>query len=63
MVHWKTITAIGAILVLESIALFQGNNGTQFTLAIAAIAGLGGYHFRQIKENLTNQQQAHETFK
>jgi len=49
---WKTITAIGAITVLEAIALFQGVNGTQFSLALAAIAGLGGFYIRETVQKL-----------
>lgn len=37
------ITAICAITILEAIALFNGINGTGFSLVIAAIAGLAGY--------------------
>lgn len=39
----KTIIAIIAIVILEAIALFKGINGAVFGVAIAAIAGLGGY--------------------
>jgi len=35
--------AIVAILVLEVTALIMGVNGTALSLAVAAIAGLGGY--------------------
>jgi len=51
-VHWKTITAIGAILILESIALFMGHNGTMYTASIALIAGLGGYSVRDATKNI-----------
>ena len=37
------IAAIIGITVLESLALLQGIDGTLFVLAVAAIAGLGGY--------------------
>ncbi len=50
--HWKTITAIGALMVLESIALLTGHNGTMYTLTIIAISGLGGYHMKITKESL-----------
>lgn len=53
MIHWKTITAIGAIMVLEALALFTGHNGTMFTISVATIAGLGGYSLREAKEKLT----------
>ena len=35
--------AIAGIIILESIALAQGINGTGIALAIAALAGLGGF--------------------
>lgn len=47
MIHWKTLTAIGAIMILEGIALFTGHNGTMYTISIAAIAGLGGYSVKK----------------
>jgi len=52
MVHWKTLTAIGAILILESIALFLGHNGTMYTASIVAIAGLGGYTIHEVKNQI-----------
>jgi len=39
----KTIIAIVAITILESIALLKGVNGALLSICIAAIAGLGGY--------------------
>ena len=36
------IAAIVGIVVLEGIALFKGVNGTLYSLALAAIAGLAG---------------------
>ena len=50
--HWKTITAIGAITILEGIALATGHNGTMFTLSIASIAGLGGFQLKQTLDQL-----------
>lgn len=35
--------AIGGIVILESIALFCGVDGTLFGVCVAAIAGLGGF--------------------
>jgi len=52
MIHWKTITAIGAITLLEAFALFTGHNGTMFTLSIATIAGLGGFQLKQTLDQL-----------
>ena len=34
--------AIGAITILEGIALWRGIDGTQFAACVAAIAALGG---------------------
>ncbi len=35
--------SIGAIVILEAIALLMGYNGTLLAAVIAIIAGLGGY--------------------
>ena len=43
----KIIIAIIAITLLEGIALFKGINGAIFSVAIGAIAGLGGYEIRK----------------
>jgi len=40
--------AIISITILEYTALNCGINGTNFSLAIAAISGLGGYYIAQI---------------
>ena len=40
--------AILSIFVLEGIALTQGINGTCLALAIAALAGLGGYEIHDV---------------
>ena len=42
------IVAITGIVVLDSIALMNGINGTIFTLAMIAIAGLAGYEMTDI---------------
>ena len=39
-----TIVAIAAAALLEAIALLTHTDGRYFGLALAAIAGLGGYH-------------------
>lgn len=42
----KTIlgcVAIGAITVLEAVALYMGVNGTVLAAVVAAIAGIAGY--------------------
>ncbi|MBA7637425.1 hypothetical protein ES703_45069 [subsurface metagenome] len=45
----KTIIAIIAIALLEGLAIWQGINGALFGIAIAAIAGLGGYSIKAKK--------------
>jgi len=47
---YKVISAIAAIVILEGIALFRGIDGAVFGLAIAAIAGLGGYTISELKK-------------
>ena len=51
--------AILCITVVEIIAIRNGINGTALTLAIGAIAGLGGYEakhiFEKIRERETKQ--------
>lgn len=42
------IVAITGIVILDAIALTQGINGTLFTLAMIAIAGLAGYEMTDI---------------
>lgn len=39
----KTIIAIIAIAILAGVAIFKDMNGVILSLAVAAIAGLGGY--------------------
>jgi hypothetical protein len=39
----KGVIAIGAITLLESIAMLKGYNGVTLSASIAAIAGLGGW--------------------
>lgn len=46
----KTIVAIVAILALEGWAIYQGINGAMLALAVAAIAGLGGYAIKLPKK-------------
>ena len=45
---WVSITAIAGIVILESIAMFKGMNGTTLALAIAGVAGAGGFTLRGI---------------
>ena len=42
----KTLCAIGGIVILESIALIKGIDGTILTMVVATLAGLGGYYMR-----------------
>ncbi len=37
------LAAIGGLVILEAVALFNGINGTLYSLVIAAVAGLGGW--------------------
>jgi len=46
----KTLVAIIAIALLEGLALWQGINGTGLSIAVAAIAGLGGFAARKVKK-------------
>lgn len=47
---YKVIAAIAAITILEGIALFKGINGAVFGIAIAAIAGLGGFVVSELRK-------------
>ena len=42
----KALCAIGGIVILESIALIKGIDGTILTMVVATLAGLGGYYMR-----------------
>ena len=42
------IVAITGIVILDSIALMNGINGTLFTLAMLIVGGLGGFEARDI---------------
>lgn len=46
------IIAILRITALEVIAITQGINGATFGLAIAAVAGLGGWEAKMIKDKI-----------
>lgn len=39
----KAVVAIASITILELYALYQGVDGQALSLAVGAIAGLGGY--------------------
>ena len=42
------LMAIAGIVLLETIALLKGINGTFFILSIVAISGLGGYQLKNM---------------
>ena len=42
------VCAIGTIGAIESVALACGINGMVLTLAVAAVAGLGGYEIQNL---------------
>lgn len=44
----KALVGIAGIVVLESIAMLTGHNGTVLRLAMAAVAGLGGFAVGQL---------------
>ena len=39
----KAVAGIAGVVVLESIAMLTGHNGTVLRLALATVAGLGGF--------------------
>lgn len=49
---WTPIVAIVAIVILEGIALWKGVNGATFGIVIAAIAGLGGYELKILRDKV-----------
>lgn len=42
------IAAIAGVVIMECVALCNGINGEIFTIAIAAVSGLGGYAFHPV---------------
>lgn len=50
MKHQKAIAAITGIVIIETIALLIGMDGALFGIAIAAIAGLGGFVIAQSRK-------------
>ena len=44
----KTIVAITCITLLVGFANYRGIDGALLGIAIAAIAGLGGYHMKKL---------------
>lgn len=47
---WTPIVAIICIAGLEAFAISQGINGAVLGIVIAAIAGLGGYELKVIRD-------------
>jgi hypothetical protein len=43
------ITAICALVILEGLALWQGIDGTVFSVVVALVAGLGGFELASKK--------------
>ncbi len=47
---WRIICVIAAcITIIETVALIKGVNGTMFSIALAALVGLGGWTLPQLK--------------
>ena len=53
----KALCAIGGIVVLESIALIKGIDGTILTMVVATLAGLGGYYIRGNKNDILSREE------
>jgi len=47
---WTPIVAMGCITALEVVALCKGVDGAVFGIVIAALAGLGGYEIKVLKD-------------
>lgn len=47
---WTPIIAMLCITSLEVVALLKGTDGAVFGIVIAAIAGLGGYEIKVLKD-------------
>jgi hypothetical protein len=43
----KVCAAIAGIVILETVAMLTGHNGTLLRIALVAIAGLGGFSLAQ----------------
>lgn len=46
----RTIAAIGALCVLESVAMITDHDGAFLLPVVAVIAGLGGYRFAKYRK-------------
>ncbi len=49
---WTPIAAMFFIAILEGIALWRGVDGAVFGIVIAALAGLGGYQIKVLKDKV-----------
>ncbi|MBA7714629.1 hypothetical protein ES703_123658 [subsurface metagenome] len=47
---WTPIVAIICIAGLEALAVLKGINGATFGLVVAALAGLGGYELKVLRD-------------
>ncbi len=48
----ETLAAICGIVILESLAIIKGIDGTILTMVVATLAGLGGYYIRGVKDDI-----------
>ncbi|MBA7559943.1 hypothetical protein ES708_01561 [subsurface metagenome] len=49
---WTPIVAMLCIAGLAAIALLKGIDGTVFALVVAALAGLGGYEAKALRDKI-----------
>jgi len=49
---WTPMVAMICIAGLEGLALVKGINGAVFGIVIAALAGLGGYEIKALREKI-----------
>jgi len=49
---WTPVVAMICIAGLEALAMYKGVNGATFGLVIAALAGLGGYQVKVIRDKM-----------
>lgn len=47
---WTPIVVVICLTILEAIALIKGVNGAIFGLVVTALAGLGGYELKVLKD-------------
>ncbi len=49
---WTPIVAMICIAGLEALALVKGINGALFGIVVAALAGLGGYEIKVLRDRM-----------